>query len=75
MYLKEGTICPQCECGVLKETTRELVFNYKGETCEFKSEKVFACDHCECDYAASNWDDMCRIGEELRGFCEEVDKG
>ena len=45
--LKNGSMCPVCEKGEIKEIKKDLVFKYKSKRKRFEDETIFECDLCD----------------------------
>jgi putative zinc finger/helix-turn-helix YgiT family protein len=39
-------LCPECEKGHMRETSKDLIFTYKGHEQRFPNMKIFLCDVC-----------------------------
>ncbi len=66
MEVKNGSICPVCEKGRLREIKKDLVFTYKNNSKTFKDEMVFKCS--VCDYEALSREANKRVEKELTDF-------
>jgi len=68
--LGNGSLCPVCEKGKLKEIKKDLVFKYKNRSKRFEGETVFECDLCNHEIVSQEANR--RIEKELTDFRRNI---